>query len=341
MFGPRLGVRTLEAALRDLQDEQPGIRQAAARDLSTQREGGRAQAIEALCGALDDEFALVRAAAALALADLDAEEAVELLCTRCQDEDPEVRAMALTALGELAAPKAASLATDACNDDQPRVRFAAVIAAVRCCAEFEQALDTILDATHDDDSTVAHIALRMSEELGNPDSTGQPVADAVRERARELLEHDASEVRLLAAVILGRCGDPCGAEILLEAVAGTVGSKEVEDEAAAMVLCGELGLSEAVAALSRRAFGGFLGVGGDPFAWQARVALAALGHGRAQAWILSELKAWNRERRTMAVAAATQAKLHCAIDLIRAMDGDSSRAEPEAVAEALSVLLAE
>ena len=76
----------------------------------------------------------------------------------------------------------------------------------------------------------------------------------------------------------------------------------------------------------------------DPFAWHARVALAAMGEPRAVRWVLDELGAWTRERRTLAVAAAGQARLDAARELIEAMVGEDDRADAHAVEVALARL---
>jgi HEAT repeat protein len=76
----------------------------------------------------------------------------------------------------------------------------------------------------------------------------------------------------------------------------------------------------------------------DPFAWQARVALARLGHDRARQGILKGLRAWTRDVRTLAVAAAGRARLTEARALIETMRGDPERADPEAVEVALGLL---
>jgi hypothetical protein len=110
----------------------------------------------------------------------------------------------------------------------------------------------------------------------------------------------------------------------------------VDDEAIAVELCGQLGLQDAVPGLMRRAFG-VLG-GRTPASWHARVALAELGHERAKNVILRGLSAWSRDARTLAVAAAGRARLQEARALLEGMSGDPSRAEPEAVRDALAAL---
>src|SRR6185369_7599740 len=110
------------------------------------------------------------------------------------------------------------------------------------------------------------------------------------------------------AILLARAGDRAGIEVLLDVVDARVRTPEPEDEAAAVELCGELGVSAAVPGLERRAFG-LARIARETFAWQARVALARLGHARAKKEILGDLAAWSLHRRTLAVAAAGRARL--------------------------------
>jgi hypothetical protein len=119
---------------------------------------------------------------------------------------------------------------------------------------------------------------------------------------------------------------------------GATKTRDREDEAAAIELAGRLKLEGAKPGLEKRAFGGLLGFRRDPFAWHARVALARMGHERAQREILRELSASDRDLRTLAVAAAGRARLVAAREPIAAMKGDARRADPEAVDEALAAL---
>jgi hypothetical protein len=126
--------------------------------------------------------------------------------------------------------------------------------------------------------------------------------------------------------------------VLVEAARGTTSSDDAEDVAAAIERCGELGLEQARIGLERRAFGSTFGLRRDPFAWHARVALARMGHGRAAKEIIAELGAFTRDQRTLAVAAAGRARLVAARPRIEAMRGDASRADADAVDEALRSL---
>jgi len=330
MFGG-IGARSLEAALRDLRSPDARVRASAARDLA-RHEGEHV--IAALTEALGDESGAVRGAAAVAIADAGLEALAPTLVLALDDEDPHVKQMALMALGELRVESAVDRVARELEAAEPPVRFQAVMAFPRVCRDRERAVRALLEATHDDDPLVVHIALRMAEELGDE---GGAVADReLLKRARQLLDDENDPVRLAAAVMLGRSGSREGADVLVAAANRGLQTNESEDEAAAIELCGELELSEATFALEQRAFAGLLSR--DPFAWHARVALASMGHDRAVRWILSELDAWTRERRSLAVAAVTRARIAAARSRLEAMRGHPERADPDAVEEALAVL---
>jgi HEAT repeat protein len=329
--------RTLEAALRDLGAEKPAVRAASLRDLVAHAGEARDRVIRALQKALrDDEASPVRAVAATALADAGAREALPDLLLAVEDDDPLVRQMAIAALGEIGDPRATERLRRALADDRAEVRFQAVMAFPRVSASAEAALDALLHATHDDDGFVCHIALRMTEEVRG---TG-PLDARVLARARALLDHASVEVRVASAILLAPQpqNDARATRILAEVARCDLRTRDREDEAAAIELCGELGLTAAQPGLERRAFGGLLGLRRDPLAWHARVALARLGHERACRDILRELGARDRDVCTLAVAAAGRARLQAARGVILAMRGDEARADPHAVDEALAAL---
>ena len=310
----------------------------------------RASALAALERSLSDDGAAgVRAEAALALADAGAHESIGALVQATRDEHVRVRQMALIALGELAAPEdehARRAVERALSDGAPQIRFQALVALNRISPT--DTADRILRHIDDDDPHIRYIAWRIAEEQWlNPhnDASVQSAPDELMGRARKALRDDAAEVRLAAAIVLGRAGQTDGADVIAEAVNRGAGAREPEDEEAAIELAGALHVDSARPGLERRAFGAF-GLSGlvsagwsrQPFAWQARVALAKWGHPRARTDILRGLGAWTRDGRTLAVAAAGQAQLHEARELIAGMRGDASRADPRAVEEALAAL---
>lgn len=327
--------RTLAAALRDLKATKPSVRAESARELAAHEDADRERVVRALEEALrNDTDGSVRAAAALALADIKGVEALPALLLAMEDDEPNVRQMAITALGEIGDPRATERLRRALSDERPEVRFQAVIAFPRVCARRADAIASLMKATHDDDALVCHIAVRMAEELAG-DERGEGLEDEVAKRARELLEHAAPMVRIAAAVLLARAGDARAGRVLEMVARGELKTDDGEDEAAAIELCGELGIEAAKSGLERRAFGGAIGLMRDRFAWNARVALARMGHERATREIVKELGAWDRDKRTLAVAAAGRARIVEARPLIEAMRGDAARADAGAVDEAL------
>jgi len=332
--------RTLPAALRDVRDKKVLVRASAVRDLSRLAVGSeRESAVRALAGVVAEDAAPgVRADACVALADAEAHEALaELVAAARDDEALRVRQMALLALGELATTEDA----DACavierglEDPAPELRFQALIAVGRILGR--GAHDAICRAVGDADAHVRYVAFRLAEEHWANESRSE-APEALLDAARSALEDDDPRVRLAAAILLAHAGDDSGRGMLVSAVNSSDGAFEPEDEQAAIDLSGRLGLTGARPGLQRRAFG-TLGFARDPFSWQARVALARLGDARARQAILRGLSSWTRDARTMAVAAAGQARLAEARPVLEAMRGQADRAEPQAVEEALQLL---
>lgn len=331
--------RTLAAAVRDAGHKKVEVRLSAVRDLGRHAGDGADAAIarlrELLC---EDAAAAVRGEAAVALADAGARAAVpDLVRSAKGDDAPRVRQMALVALGELAGPddvEAVRVIERALRDEQPELRFQALIAHARVAGQ--DALAALHRAMRDDDAHVRYVAFRLAEERWSGGGEAE-LPPRLAQAARAALEDPAAEVRLAAALVLGRAGDLRGADVIVEAIRSGAGADEPEDAEAAIDLAGSLGLAAARGPLERRAFG-LLGVSRDPFAWQARVALARLGDARARASILRGLAAWSRDARTLAVAAAGRARLEEARPLIEAMQGKPERAEPAAVEDALAEL---
>ncbi len=321
--------------MRDLASQRAEVRSEAATELARHADVDRDAVVAALRRSLDDDDPGVRAAAALALADIKAEEALDALIATADDPDEHVQQMVVAALGEIGSARALPAVEAALASAAPSVRFQAVMAHPRVSDDRGRAVEMLVGATRDRDPLVRHIALRMAEEMGGDE---HPVPAPMLARAEALLDDDEHVVAVAAAVILGRAGLDKGAAVLRQVASREIITREADDEAAAIELCGELGLREAIPALERRGFERVLLIQHDPFAWQARVALARLGHARAIAWVLSELDAWNRERRCLAVAAARMAKVSQARPLLEAMRGDARRADPDEVEDALAAL---
>ncbi len=334
MFGLRPLPRTLAAALRDVSSKKVEIRAEAIRDLVRYADEARGQVVRSLEGALRDDDPRVRALAATALSDVGATESLAALLVTVEDDDAHVRQMAISALGELGDARAGERLRRALGDARAEVRFQAVMAFPRVTTRRDDAMDAVLDAMDDDDPLVVHVAVRMAEELAGE---GEPDPRTLA-RAKQLLSHEAAAVRVTSAILLARAGDTSGRDLLVKAATGRLRDVEGEDEAAAIELCGELDLTDAKEGLARRAFGGLLGIGKDRLQWHARVALARMGHERAVQEILADLGSWDRERRTLAVAAAGRARLAAAREAIAGMLGSPDRADPDAVEESLRAL---
>jgi HEAT repeat protein len=325
--------RTLEAALRDAASRSEATRVSALGDLAHHAETSRSEVLGALERALRDPAGSVRAAAAIGIADVQGVEALSSLLVAVEDDDSYVRQMALAAIGELGDPRAGTRLRRALSDPRPEVRFQAVIAFSRVVPE--EAIDAIDKAMDDADASIRYIAIRCGEEYTLGDD--RPLPAEFLARASTLLADPDATVRVAAAVLLSRCGQSGGVPLLVDVVRGRVTTREQEDEAAAVELLGELGVTEAVPHLERRAFA-ILGFGEGRFAWQALVSLARMGHQRARSRIMRDLRSWSRDRRTLAVAAAGRAKLAEARPIVEAMKGDEARADAGAVELALDQL---
>ena len=333
MFGPALKRRTLEAALRDAGDKSVVARCAAIADLAAHAEEARPRVVEVLESSLRDADPRVRAAAATALADVRGIEALPSLLFAVEDPHPYVRQMALSAIGEIGDARAGQRLRRALADARPEVRFQAVIAFVRVAPE--DAVEPLLEALADGDASIRYIAIRMAEE--HAEQQGVRIEARLLPAIAGLLGDPDAAVRVGAAVALARAGDRAGESVLADVVAGKIVTREAEDEAMAVELAGELGLTSTSKELERRAFG-LRRFRAETFAWHATVALARMGHPRATARIVSDLGARSRDRRTLAVAAAGRARIISARGSIEAMRGDEACAEQEAVATALEQL---
>jgi HEAT repeat protein len=339
MLTPSSLPRTLPAAIRDAAHKKLEVRVSAVRDLGRLAEhGDRERALQTLVTRLEsDESPAVRAEAALALADARASECVAALVSAARDENARVQQMALVALGEVASAQdqtARRVLEQSLEADVPELRFQALVAFYNVSPNC--AAPAILRALEDDDAHIRYVALRIAEEHWMR-GRAEPLPDQVLRAAHTALDDEVAQVQLAAALLLARAGDLAGKHVIVRAVDTGAGAEEPEDAQVAIELCGELELHEAERGLERRAWGLF-GAARDPFAWQARVALARLGHERAKLGILKGLNAWTRDARTLAVAAAGRARLAEARGLIEQMRGDPEKADADAVDEALGLI---
>ncbi len=309
------------------------MRLEAVRDIAPHAEAHRNEVIAALTRALKDEAPEVRAAAAVALADLDATEAVEALIDALQDKAVRVREMALTALGELGDARAKPHVLKALSDEQPEVRFQATIAFPRVTQDRVEVENVLLRRTGDKDPLVCHVALRMIEETRE----GDDLDPRVEARAKKLLSHDDARVRGAAAILLAPTGHAGAKKIVVSIIDGSLATPDGEDIAEAIELAGRLGLERARTALTKRAFGRSFGLFRDRFSWHAKVALARLGDPRAKAEILADLGARDGNVRALAVAAAGRARLADARSKLEDLRAQG-RADAGAVREALALI---
>lgn len=338
MLAPPQHARNLEASIRDLDSTKPAIRASAINDLLRHARGDdaiRERAIPLILAKLDDTQSNVRAAAAVGLADLKAQDAVPALLRAADDDDAYVRQMVLSTLGELADVRALPRLRRALTDKRPEMRYQAIIAFARVADEATEIEQALLAATNDDDDAVVHIALRIAEERLD---AGKPAAPRLVTRARALLEAESPHLALVAAIFLGKAGDEAGHPLLLRVVRGDkIGGQapEKEDERAAVELAGALGLEAARPHLERRAWGVMHFVR-DTCVFHAKIALARMGHPRAVAEILADLESPRPDVLGGAVVAAGRARL---VQARRGIEKVTSLAvDPELVKEALAQL---
>jgi HEAT repeat protein len=344
MLAPSPLPRNLEAAFRDLGSERASTRASAVRDVvrhALDSADTRARALPFLEKALrDDPAAPVRAAAAVALADLHGAEVLPALLVSVEDADAHVRQMAISALGEIGDARAARRLERALRDERPEVRYQAVIAYARVVRDDAPAVaDALARALDDGDAAIRYIAMRMAEEHG---AGGDPLRDPrLVAIAEKLIDVPDPAVSVVAAIYLARLGADRGRAGVLDVIAERRSTPELEDEQACVELAGELPLPEAIPHLERRAWGRrrllrtvlSWGAGdGASCAWHARIALARLGHERARAEILAELASWRRETREAAVVAVGRARLR---EARGALEGLGNTVDDALVREAL------
>lgn len=329
MFQPPPLPRKYDACVRDLASAKAEVRASAAHDIVRHaREGEhRAQALRLLQKALDDESPRVRAAAAIALADLRATDAVAALVVRMEDDDADVRQMAITALGEIGDAAATQRLKRALTDKRPEVRYQSVIAYTRVVKDAGDVAAALATAARDDDMNVRYIAMRLAEEHG-------VTSDKVIELAAELLDDDALDVSVAAAIFLTKGGDDRGHPLVLSVIAGKTRAQK-EDEREAVEVAGKAGLREAIRDLERRAFG-IVSKVRDTCGFHALIALARMGNERAVASIEADLRSSNKKKRTAAMVAAGRAVLPQTLPVIEAMRD----VDDELRKEALSALRA-
>jgi HEAT repeat protein len=357
MLAPPPLPRTLDAALRDLGSARPATRASAIGDLvrhAVLDDAVRARALPLVEGALKkDEAAEVRSAAAVALGDLRAESALPALLLAIEDDSVHVRQMAINALGEVGDRRALPRLERALSDARPEVRYQAIIAYARVATDEADVGAALARACGDGDDAVRYIALRIAEERidgevardgkrAKPGEGGAPPAAAVLAEARGRVTTDVPHVALAAAILLAKVGAPPLEEakaVIVRVVRGghrRAAAPEKEDEREAVELAGVLGMRELVPDLERRAWG--LGsVVRDTCAWHAKIALARMGHPRAQAEILRDLGSGRPDTCAAAIVAAGRAHLVSARERIEKL-ARAPGLDPDLVSDALARL---
>jgi HEAT repeat protein len=334
MLGLRPLPRTLAAALRDAQHEKPDVRRSALADLSRFAQAGQGEAQAALARALtEDPSDDVRARAAIGLADADVRSAIDALLASVQREQAtRVRQLSVLALGELAErgdERVTRLLAEVWGDPEAPVRFQALLALHQLAGP--QAERVILEAMTDPDPEIRRLAYRLCE----AQFADAALPDLARARARAALNGSEPGVKVTAALALARFGDPSGEGTLIAIVAGRQPGATFEDQQAAIDVVARLELERAVPWLERRAFGLFAR---DALSFDARIALARLGHARAQGAILQGLSGLSFRVRTLAAEAAGRARLESARPALQALLRTPERAEAEVVERALARL---
>jgi hypothetical protein len=335
MFGPSPLPRTLDAALRDIEHTRVHVRRSALIDLvRLAATPDRPRAVSALARVLlADPSAELRTDAAIALADVEAREARAELFAALDDAHIGVVERALLALGEISEPgdpELLAVLRPLLESEHAALRFQALIAFDALGGD--DAALALARAGDDEDAEVSAMAFRLaSRRFYQSEAPEALLASAAR-----ALAGTKAHARVTAALFLAERGDAAAERALIEVLDGTLRASE-PDVFAAIETAAERELAAARPGLARRAFGLF-GARYDSLGWQSCIALARLGDDRAASAILRRLSAWSREARTLAVAAVGFARLERARPVLLGFRGDPSRADPEAVEEALSRL---
>lgn len=208
-------VITVDAALRDLTGGSHKARVAAAQALGDVAAEDRARVLPALCAALDDDLAAVRAEAAASLGEVAAGEddaapdatAVTGLVRRLDDGHPAVRQAAAIALGTLRATAGFAPLCQALREGGPDLRFQAASSLVEIdpLAAFGPLSAAVDDA---DAQVVGAVALGLG-------ATGDARAPGLIAR---LLDHGDAGVRFDAAYALAQCDSRRGVDALVAAL---------------------------------------------------------------------------------------------------------------------------
>lgn len=197
---------TFEAALRDVQAQQPRFRGAAAARLDDPPPERRDEAVQGLLSLAKDDVGSVREAAYESLGTLAAIEALNTLLDAFEDEHMGARQTAVLAVGRIAPEEGADAITTLLDDPRPEMRFSAIWALSYLGAGHS---DRIAEGLTDEDEEVRLLAVQCLGELGA--TVG---ADAIA----SLLRDPSDGVRFAAATALAALGDARGAPALRAAL---------------------------------------------------------------------------------------------------------------------------
>jgi len=199
---------TFDAALRDLAQGSPKARIAAAQALGDVEDPAeQRQAIDALCRALDDDAAEVRAEACAGLGALGDPQVIAALVKRLDDGSPGVRQNAAIALGTLAHADGFAPLAQALLDGPADLRFQAATSL----AEIDPArayLPLVAALGDRDPQVVAAAALSLGAS-----GDARAVAQLVPQ-----LDHADAATRFDVAYALAELGCPRGRDVLVAAL---------------------------------------------------------------------------------------------------------------------------
>jgi len=180
----------------------------------------RAQAVEALAEALQDEDPVVRVTAADALGDAGAQAAaaVPALLLAIEDEEPYVRSAAAEALGRIGSAAVPKM-LEALQGGHRSLRIRACVALGGFGPEARDAVPALVEALEDPDAVIRMVAARSLGQIGSEAKSAVPALV-------EALQDEDRNVRDRAAVTLGELGPDAK-----EAIPGLKAAMEDEDEA--------------------------------------------------------------------------------------------------------------
>jgi HEAT repeat protein len=311
---------TADAALRDLGNADPRVREQAAAALGSAGQEDRARVVLALRVALKDDIGAVRYAAALSLGELEDAGAVAALCDQLGDGDPMARQAAAIALGRIGAKAAFEPLVRALQQGPAEVRFQAVASL----AELDpvRAFDALLGALQDTDAEVRGAAAAALGDHGD-----QRARDPL---AALLADADAS-CRFEAACALARLGDRRAITTLVELI----------DDRDFSLLALQ-GLTTLRAEKAREQARRLMGRVFRPEVQRVRAAavLASLGDSEGRAFLQKRVSHRREDVRGLTIQALGEIGDEWALDLLRelrvaARDDDQRALIDEAMSEAL------